>query len=89
MDHWRNQRGNKKIPRDKWKQKHNNPKAIGCSKSSSKSEVYSNMVLLQETKIPNKEPNLTPKAIEKEQQNPKLVEGSKSKIRAEINWNRD
>ena len=49
MDHWRNQRGNKKIPRDKWKWKHNDPKPMGCSKSSSKREVYSNKILPQET----------------------------------------
>ena len=33
------------------------------SKSSSKREVYSNKILPQETrKIPNKQPNLTPRA---------------------------
>ena len=37
-----NQRGNQKIPRDKWKQKQNNPKPMGCTKISSKKEVYSN-----------------------------------------------
>ena len=41
MYHWRNQRENKKIPGDKWKQKHNDPKSMGRSKSSSKREVYS------------------------------------------------
>ena len=36
---------------------------MGHSKSSSKKEVYSNIILPQETrKIPNKQPNLTPKA---------------------------
>ena len=36
---------------------------MGHSKSSSKKEVYSNIILSQETrKIPNKQPNLTPKA---------------------------
>ena len=34
MDHWRNQKGNLKIPTDKWKWKHDNPKPMGCSKSS-------------------------------------------------------
>ena len=30
MDHWRNwRRNNKKIPRDKWKQKHDDPKPMG------------------------------------------------------------
>ena len=52
----------KKIPRDKWEQKHNDPKPMGCSKSSSKREVYSNIILPQETrKVPNKQTNLTPK----------------------------
>ena len=63
MDHWRNQRGNQKIPRDKWKWKYNNPKPMGCSKSSSKRDVYSNTILPQETrKVSNKQRNLTPKA---------------------------
>ena len=39
MGHWRNWRGNQKIPQDKWKLKHNDPKAIGHSKSSSKRKV--------------------------------------------------
>ena len=40
------------------------PKPMGCSKSSSKREVYSNTILPQETRnITNKQPNLTPKAI--------------------------
>ena len=37
---------------------------MGCSKSSSKREVYSNTILPQETRnISNKQPKLTPKAI--------------------------
>ena len=40
------------------------PKPLGCSKSSSKREFYSNTILLQEMRnISNKQPNLTPKAI--------------------------
>ena len=36
---------------------------MGCSKSSSKREVYNNTILPQETrKISNKQPNFTPKA---------------------------
>ena len=39
-------------------------KPMGCSKSSSKREVYSNTILPQETRnISNKQPKLTPKAI--------------------------
>ena len=32
MDHWRNQRENQKIPRDKRKRKHNDPKPMEHSK---------------------------------------------------------
>ena len=42
---------------------------MGHSKSSSKKEDYSNTILLQETgKISNKQPNLTLKELEKEEQ---------------------
>ena len=81
MDHWRNKIGNKQIPRDKWKWKHNNPNPIGHSKSSSMGEVYSNTILPKETrKISNWKPNLIPKATRKrrKKQNPKLAEGKKS-----------
>ena len=40
--------------------KTNSPKSLGCSKSCSKREVYSNTGLSQEArKISNKQPNLT------------------------------
>ena len=66
MDHWRNHRGNKKIPRDKWKQKHNDPKPVVHRKRSSKREVYSDTSLPQATrKTSNKQPKLTPKATRK------------------------
>ena len=48
--HWRNQRGNQKIPRDKWQWKHDDPKPMGYSKSSFKMEVYSNTILPQKNK---------------------------------------
>ena len=58
---------------------------MGCSKSRSKREVYSDPILPQETrKISNKQPNLTPKAIREwkpkqtKQKYPKLTEGKKS-----------
>ena len=53
---------------------------MGCSKSSSKREVYSNTILPQETrKTLNRKPNFTTKKLEKEEsKNPKLVEGKKS-----------
>ena len=44
MDHWRKQRGNQKIPRDKWQWKHDDPKPMGYIKSSAKREVSSNII---------------------------------------------
>ena len=64
IDHWRNQRRNKKNW-DKLKWRHNDQKSIGCSKSSSKKEVYSNTSppRKKEKSITNKQLNLTPKGI--------------------------
>ena len=79
--YWRNQKGNQKISRNKWQWKHNNPKPMGCSKSSSKREVYSNTILPQETrKVSNRQRNFTPKTTgkKKNKETPKLVEGNKS-----------
>ena len=39
LDNLINQRGNKKIPREKWKWKHDTPKPMGWRKSRSKREV--------------------------------------------------
>ena len=51
----------KNIPRDKWKQKHNDLKPMGHSKSSSKRVVYSDTSLPQEKrKTSNELSNLTP-----------------------------
>ena len=71
----------KKISRNKWQWKHDNSKPMGCSKTSSKMEVFSNTILPQETrKTSNRLPNFTPKTIGKRRTktNPKLVEGHKS-----------
>ena len=60
--------------------KHNSPKSLGCSKSNSKREVYSNRGLPQESrKISNKLPNLTPKRRQKKnnKQNPNPPKGRK------------
>ena len=52
---------------------------MGCSKSSSKREVYSNTILPQETrKTLNRQPNFTPKRAGKRRTKKKLVEGKKS-----------
>ena len=58
VDHWRNH----KMPRDKWKKKHDDLKHMDAAKAVLRGEVYSNTILPQETrKISNKQPNLTPK----------------------------
>ena len=61
--------------------KHNNSKPMGCSKSSSKKEVYSYTILPQETrKTSDRQPNFTPKTTGKRRTEtpPKSVEGKKS-----------
>ena len=62
---------------------------MGCSKSSSKREVYSNTVLPRETiNISNKQPNNTPKAIRERTttKNPQVGRRKEiKKIRSEIN----
>ena len=58
-----------------------------CSKSSSKREVYGSTILHQETrKFSNKQSNLTPKELEKEEPTKPKVSRRKEiiKIRAEI-----
>ena len=52
---------------------------MGCSKSSSKREIYSNKILPQETReTSHKQPNFTSKATRNKRRTPKLVEGKKS-----------
>ena len=60
---------------------------MGCSKSSSKREVYSNTILPQKMrKTSNRQPNFTPKATGKRTKNPKVSRRKEIlKIRAEIN----
>ena len=81
---------NEKIPEDKWKQKHNGPKPMRRSKSSSKREVYSNTILpLEARKTSNRQPNLTPKTTRKRRTKKKPLKISRMKeiikIWAEIN----
>ena len=88
MDHWRNQRGNQKILRDKWQQRHNNPKRIGHGKSSSKRNVYSNILLPQERrKSFNKQPNLTPKTIRYRRADEVQNFGKEIKYQSKNQWN--
>ena len=70
MDHWRNQRGNQKIPGDKRKWKHDDPKPMGYSKSSSRRVKFiATQAYLRnqkkKKKFPNNQPKLTPKARRK------------------------
>ena len=60
---------------------------MGCSKSSSKREVYSNSISPQETrKISNEQFNLTPKATRERTKNKKVSRRKEIiKMRAEIN----
>ena len=88
MDHWRNQEAiKKKIPRDEWQQKHNDPKPMGHSKSSSKRKVYSNTFLPQETRKISNNLTLYLKQLEKEEQTKPKVSRRKEtiKIRGKIN----
>ena len=64
----------KKKSRNKWQWKHDNSKPVGCSKSSSKREFYSNTILPQETtKALNRESNFTPKTTgRRKTKNPKI-----------------
>ena len=56
----------KKNSRNKWQWKHENSKPMGCSKSSSNREVYSNTIPSQETrKTSNRQPKFTPKTTGK------------------------
>ena len=57
--------------------KHNNPKSTGCSKSNSKSEVYRNTSLTQETRKISNSLTLHLKELEEEEEYTKLLEGKK------------
>ena len=69
------------MSRNKWQWEHDNSKPKGCSKNSSKREVYSSTILPQETrKTLNRQPNFIPKTTgrRKTKNPPKSVEGKKS-----------
>ena len=60
----------KKLPRDKSKSKHKDPKVMGHSKRISKGEFYNETSLPQETrKISNKQSNFTFKATRERRTN--------------------
>ena len=69
------------MSRNKWQWKHNS-KPMGCSKSSSKMEVYSSAILPQETrKILNRQPNFTPKTTGKRRTKPPKISRRKDIIK--------
>ena len=69
--YWRNQKGNKKISRNKWQWKYDNSKPMGSRESSSKREVYSNTIISQEIrKKSNRQNNFTLKTTAKRTKNP-------------------
>ena len=70
----------KKNSRNKQQWKHNNSKPMGCNKSSSKREIYSETVIPQETRKHRIDYlTLHLKQLEKRTKTkPKLVEGKKS-----------
>ena len=61
----------------KKKTNHNDPKPMGCSKSSSKRKDYSNTSLPQESKVSNKQPSFTSKATRKRRTNKTLSQQKK------------
>ena len=77
----------KKISRNKCQWKHDNTKTMGCNKSSSEREVYSNAILPQETrKTSNRQPNFTTESAKRRTTPPKTSRGKEIiKIQTEIN----
>ena len=79
MDHWRNQRGNQKIPWDKWKLKHKNPNLYDAAKAVLRGKfiaIQSYLRKQEKSQINNL--NLHLKQLEKEEQSLKLVEEKNS-----------
>ena len=56
--------------------KHDGPTPLGCSKSSPKRKVYTGLPQ-EATKMLNKQPDITPRELEKEQTKPNSEEGGK------------
>ena len=85
----RNQRRKQKFSEDKWKWKYHIPNSVGCIKSDTKREVYSNTGIYQDTrKISNKQSDLTPKETREEQMKLKISRRKEViKSRVEINGN--
>ena len=83
---WWNQRGNLKIPWDKWQWKHNHTKSMGCNKSRLKREIHSHTGLPERArKISNNNLTYHLKELEKKAQTKVSRRKEIIKIREEIN----
>ena len=70
-----------KMPRNKWKWKHDDPKLTGYSKNSPKAEVYSNILLGNQKKTQVDNITLHLRQLEKKEQNkPKVSKRKKSQV---------
>ena len=86
------------MPRYKCQWKHDDSKPMGCSKSSSEREFYSNTILPQETrKALNRQPIFMPKTTGERRRttahththtHTQLAEGKKSKHQSRNSWKR-
>ena len=74
------------MPQGKWKGMHGHPKLMGCSKSSSKREVYSSIILHHESRKISDNLTLHLKILEKEWTKPEVtIKKEIINIREEIN----
>ena len=78
MGRGRNQRGNKKHLETNENENAMTQNLWDAAKSSSKREVYINIILPQELRKISNNPTLCLKQQEKEEQSPNLAEGKKS-----------
>ena len=83
-EQWDQERS-QKVPGNKWKWTHNNPKSLGHRESNPSREIHSITGLSQKQKIQINNLTLYLKEVEKEQQSTKWVEEGIIKIRAEVN----
>ena len=77
---------NQKIPQGKWKGMHSHPKPMGCSKSSSKREFYSSIILHYESRKISDNLIFHLKILEKEWTKPEVtIKKEIINIRKEVN----
>ena len=74
MGQQRDQGRNQKIPWNKWKWEHNNPKSVGHWESNPKREIHNITGIYEEKKSSNNNPILTLKGTWKRTTNQALTE---------------